>query len=153
MKSEHRHDLQTNDLGKLMVQAEPFVEKYGAKILGGIGALIVLLIVLIIWNSQKTSAQSEAWTRLAAAGSTEDFENVAEDYAGKLKIAKLNIDQNSTKKKRKSTVPFRCSVFFLQINFFFKFCWLFDKIVRLDRRTLHTKFVSIPISRSRGQSN
>jgi hypothetical protein len=82
MKSEHRHDLQTNDLGKLMVQAEPFVEKYGAKILGGIGALIVLLIVLIIWNSQKTSAQSEAWTRLAAAGSTEDFENVAEDYAG-----------------------------------------------------------------------
>lgn len=82
MKSEHRHDLQTNDLGKLMVQAEPFVEKYGAKILGGIGALLVLLIVLIIWNSQKTSAQSEAWTRLAAAGSTEDFENVAEDFAG-----------------------------------------------------------------------
>ena len=82
MKSEHRHDLQTNDLGKLMVQAEPFVEKYGAKILGGIGALLVLLIVLIIWNSRKSSAQSEAWTRLAAAGSTEDFENVAEDFAG-----------------------------------------------------------------------
>lgn len=82
MKSEHRHDLQTNDLGKLMVQAEPFVEKYGMKIVVAIGALFVLLIVLVIWNSQRNSQQSAGWTRLAAAGSTEDFENVAEEYAG-----------------------------------------------------------------------
>ncbi|QDV18343.1 hypothetical protein Pan153_30000 [Gimesia panareensis] len=82
MKSEHRHDLQTNDLGKLMGQAEPFVEKYGMKILAAIGGIFVLLVVLVIWNSKQNSQASEGWTRLAAAGSTEDFENVAEDFAG-----------------------------------------------------------------------
>jgi len=82
MKSEHRHDLQTNDLGKLMVQAEPFVERFGMKILVAIGGLFILLVVLVIWNSQRNAQQSEGWTRLASAGSTEDFENIAEEFAG-----------------------------------------------------------------------
>ena len=82
MKSEHRHELQTNDLGKLMVQAEPFVEKYGVKVLVTIGVVFVLVVIFVAWNSHQTSQQSEGWTRLAAANSTEDFENVAEDFAG-----------------------------------------------------------------------
>tara|TARA_R110002095_G_scaffold132873_2_gene115306 strand:+ start:4724 stop:5686 length:963 start_codon:yes stop_codon:yes gene_type:complete len=82
MKSEHRHDLQTNDLSKLIVQAEPFMEQYGLKALIAVGAAFVLVIGYFAWSTSQTSRDAEAWTRLAACTSTADFENVAEDFAG-----------------------------------------------------------------------
>lgn len=82
MKSEHRHDLQTNDLGKLMVQAEPFVEKYGAKIAVAVGAVIVVVLGYLGWSASRSEQEAEGWTRLAACTSTADFEMVAEEYPG-----------------------------------------------------------------------
>tara|TARA_R110002111_G_scaffold107056_2_gene165447 strand:+ start:9545 stop:10498 length:954 start_codon:yes stop_codon:yes gene_type:complete len=82
MKSEHRHDLQTNDLSKLIVQAEPFMEQYGLKALIAAGAAFVLVIGYFAWSTNQTGRDAEGWTRLAACTSTADFENVAEDFAG-----------------------------------------------------------------------
>lgn len=82
MKSEHRHDLQTNDLSKLLVQAEPFLEKYGRKIAVAVGAVLVISIGYSIWSSIQSSKETEAWTRLAAATATADFENVADEFPG-----------------------------------------------------------------------
>lgn len=82
MKSEHRHDLQTNDLSKLLVQAEPFMEQYGVKILVAAGTAFVLFIGYLVWSSSQTSSEAEGWTRLAACTSTADFENVVEDFSG-----------------------------------------------------------------------
>ncbi|HAH45383.1 MAG TPA: hypothetical protein DCM07_11125, partial [Planctomycetaceae bacterium] len=82
MKSEHRHELQTNDLGKLVHQAEPYVETYGVKALVIAGVLLVLVIGYSFWKTSQTSQEAEAWTRLAAAGSTEDFENVYDEFPG-----------------------------------------------------------------------
>lgn len=82
MKSEHRHELQTNDLGKLMAQAEPFMEKYGMKIAVAVGVALVLVIGYFAWSASATSQNAEGWTRLAACASTADYENVAEDFAG-----------------------------------------------------------------------
>lgn len=82
MKSEHRHDLQTNDLGKLMVQAEPFVEKYGVKAIVAVGVIFVLVLGYFSWSSSRTGQEAEGWTRLAACTSTADFETVAEDFSG-----------------------------------------------------------------------
>ena len=82
MKSEHRHDLQTNDLSKILVQAEPFMEQYGVKILVAAGAAFVLFIGYLVWSSNRTCSEAEGWTRLAACTSTADFENVVEDFPG-----------------------------------------------------------------------
>lgn len=82
MKSEHRHDLQTNDLSKLMVQAEPFVEKYGVKAVVAAGVIFVLVLGYLTWSSNRTGQEAEGWTRLAACTSTADFETVAEDFSG-----------------------------------------------------------------------
>ncbi|WP_278469226.1 tetratricopeptide repeat protein [Gimesia maris] len=82
MKSEHRHELQTNDLGKLVHQAEPYLETYGVKALVIGGVLLVLVIGYSAWKTSQTSQEAEAWTRLAAANSTEDFENVYDEFPG-----------------------------------------------------------------------
>ncbi len=57
MKSEHRHDLKTNDLAKSLLTAQDYVKVYGGRVLLGI-AIIILIIVLIIQRSGR--AQSEA---------------------------------------------------------------------------------------------
>lgn len=82
MKSEHRHDLQTNDLSKLLVHAEPFLEKYGVKTLVTAGIIFVLVIVYLSWSSSQTKRDAEGWTRLAACNSTADFKNVVDEFPG-----------------------------------------------------------------------
>lgn len=57
MKSEHRHDLKTNDLAKSLLTAQDYVKVYGGRVLLGI-AIIILIIVLIVQRSGR--AQSEA---------------------------------------------------------------------------------------------
>ncbi|MCH9655372.1 MAG: tetratricopeptide repeat protein [Planctomycetes bacterium] len=82
MKSEHRHELQTNDLSKLLVHAEPFLEKYGIKTLVAAGILFVVVIGYLTWSSNQEKRDAEGWTRLAASNSTEDFENVVDEFPG-----------------------------------------------------------------------
>lgn len=82
MKSEHRHELQTNDLGKLMAQAEPFLEKNGMKLAVVVGGILVLVIGYFAWSASSTSQNAEGWTRLAACASTADYENVADEFVG-----------------------------------------------------------------------
>lgn len=82
MKSEHRHDLQTNDLSKMLVHAEPFLEKYGVKTLVTAGIIFVLVIVYLSWSSSQANRAAEGWTRLAACNSTADFKAVVEDFPG-----------------------------------------------------------------------
>src|SRR4051812_23641315 len=47
MKSEHRHDLKTNDLAKSLLTAQDYVKVYGGRVLLGI-AIITLIIVLFV---------------------------------------------------------------------------------------------------------
>lgn len=82
MKSEHRHDLQTNDLSKMLVQAEPFLEKYGLKTLVVAGIVFVIVLIYLFWSASLTTKDAEGWTRLAAANSAEDFKTVSEEFAG-----------------------------------------------------------------------
>src|SRR4051794_2625127 len=50
MKSEHRHDLKTNDLAKSLLTAQDYVKVYGGRVLLGI-AIAILIIVLIVQRS------------------------------------------------------------------------------------------------------
>ena len=54
MKSEHRHDLKTNELGRLVTKATPFLERYSNHILIVLGAIIVIGGIAVYWATRKS---------------------------------------------------------------------------------------------------
>ena len=44
MKSEHRHELQTNELGRLAAQLKPWLEQYGRNTLIGVAAVLLTFL-------------------------------------------------------------------------------------------------------------
>ncbi len=82
MKSEHRHELQTNDLSKVLDRTKPFLEAYGASILMALVGGIVLAIGYYVWSNSTHSRREAGWAELAAAQSAEDFDTVVEDFPG-----------------------------------------------------------------------
>lgn len=91
MHSEHRHQLQQNDLGQLTVKAIPWFEKHGMQLLVGVGLLVVVLIGGIAWWSLASGADSEAWSELALAESVEQFGDVADRFPGTLAAGWANL--------------------------------------------------------------
>jgi tetratricopeptide (TPR) repeat protein len=57
MKSEHRHDLKTNDLAKSLLTTQDYVKLYGGRVFLGL-AIVVLIIVLIIQRSSRSQAEA-----------------------------------------------------------------------------------------------
>ena len=83
MKSEHRHQLQTNILadqaGKAIVQAKP----YTAMTLGAIAVVAVVGVGLAIWHNSYQRSNSNAWTDyFFANGRADDLIAVYEDFPG-----------------------------------------------------------------------
>jgi tetratricopeptide (TPR) repeat protein len=57
MKSEHRHDLKSNDLASSLLTFQDYIKVYGGRVFLGI-AIVVLVIVLIIQRSGKSQAEA-----------------------------------------------------------------------------------------------
>ncbi len=82
MKSEHRHELQTNELGKIASEVAPYFERNGSKILSGFIAVVVLGGGLYWWSQTRGSTESAAWTKLLTAQTAEDFAGISEEFPG-----------------------------------------------------------------------
>ncbi|MFN0196131.1 MAG: hypothetical protein ACKVT0_05255 [Planctomycetaceae bacterium] len=82
MKSEHRHELQTNELGRLAGEVAPFFERNGSKLLAGFIAIVVLGGGAYWWMKTRVSAESAAWTKLLTAQTVEDFAGISEEFPG-----------------------------------------------------------------------
>jgi hypothetical protein len=85
MKSEHRHDLKTNELGRLAEQVRPVLDKYGTPIMIGLVVVILTVTGTIWWSNTSSASKSAGWTEMADAlstGSAENFANVADKFAG-----------------------------------------------------------------------
>ena len=83
MKSQHRHDLQTNELGKLLERITPFFEKYATtrNVLILCGAIVAAAAV--IYRVRDSRALDEnAWTNFMSCQSAEDFAKVADKFEG-----------------------------------------------------------------------
>lgn len=100
MKSEHRHELQTNDLSKLFVQAGEFLQKNRQPLLIATITIVVLVAAYAVYSSRVGTDSAESWTRLASAQSAEAFANVADDFEGttagawaRLRESELNLQQ------------------------------------------------------------
>ncbi len=99
MKSEHRHDLKTNDLGKWATEVGDSAGKYVNQIIAGAFGLVLLVAVAFYWSHSSSAAKTAGWNEIAAAKSAEEFANVADKHKGtvvaswaRLKEGELHLD-------------------------------------------------------------
>lgn len=98
MKSEHRHELQRNDLKEMTLRAKPWFEQHGIQALVGLIIALVMIAVGVYWvNLPK--ADAPGWGRLTAAQTVDEFGAVADKYAdslagvwARLRMAELNLE-------------------------------------------------------------
>lgn len=80
MKSEHRHELQANELQKITVQAEDFLSTHSTKVIVGLIAFAVVVCGLTIWTQTRAAANLAAWSEMSKADDTEAYSRVAMDH-------------------------------------------------------------------------
>lgn len=86
MKSQHRHELQTNELGKVADKVVDsmggFFETYGNRLLIGFCVLAVAASAVIYKVRRDHSSEAVAWRDLAKARNAEDFVGISESHPG-----------------------------------------------------------------------
>ncbi|MBI5759352.1 MAG: hypothetical protein HZA46_12610 [Planctomycetales bacterium] len=82
MDSKHRHELQTNDLGKLTDKVGQTLDKNANQILGVVCVASLILAGVIYWVRTTNAQQSAAWTDIASHRTADDLKEVAERYDG-----------------------------------------------------------------------
>ena len=84
MKSEHRHDLNTNELEKLAKVIGKFFEHYGSKVLMGLGATIVVGVGAFFAINYTGKSAESATSQLYKAEAATDYLAIAgnKDYDG-----------------------------------------------------------------------
>ncbi len=81
MKSQHRHELQTNELGKLLGRVTPVVEKFGTTRNLFILCGIIVAVLAIIWRVLGSHSESELmWTQFMRCQNAKDFGNLADTF-------------------------------------------------------------------------
>jgi hypothetical protein len=99
MDSQHRHQLQQNDLGHIALQAKPWLEQHGPKLVAAIVGVLVVVIGASVWLNSQTETRSEAWTKLNAARTVDEYGKVADEFPdslaaawSRLRMAELNLE-------------------------------------------------------------
>lgn len=83
MKSERRHELQSNKLAEILEQNAEKVRPYSRALLGGLILVVAVIAVLLIWRSREQSARETAWSDFFAAvefGERDELSQIAENY-------------------------------------------------------------------------
>jgi hypothetical protein len=70
MKSQHRHELETNVLAKRMANVIEKSRPYGPTILGVLVAIVIFIVVFSYLSSSSAARQREAWSQYFAAVET-----------------------------------------------------------------------------------
>ncbi|HUQ71005.1 MAG TPA: hypothetical protein VM165_15870 [Planctomycetaceae bacterium] len=87
MDSQHRHQLQQNDLGQIALHAKPWLEQHGAKLIAAIVGVVIVVVATSVWLNSQTEARSEAWTKLSTARSVDEYGKVVDEFPGSLAAA------------------------------------------------------------------
>jgi hypothetical protein len=86
MKSEHRHELKTNELERIASDwghaSEQYVQQHTNQLIAAAVVVIAIVIGAIYWRTAAGSYVSQGWRALSDAQSTADFGTVADKYAG-----------------------------------------------------------------------
>lgn len=84
MKSEHRHELAENDLGKILNRWLQKIEPHSNKILLAALALTVVIVAVVYGMKSASVGKSAGFTELAKASTAAEFQNVADDFPDSL---------------------------------------------------------------------
>jgi hypothetical protein len=86
MKSEHRHELKTNELERIASEwghtAERYFHENLALLVVAAVAIVAVAGGIIYWRSSSGVAGQQGWREFASAAKTEDYGNVADKFAG-----------------------------------------------------------------------
>src|SRR5262245_3349537 len=82
MKSQHRHELQVNELGKVAENVLGVFERYGNHIMIGVLVLSLAGALTIYKVRHDRSGEATAWRDLAGARKAEDFADVWKTHPG-----------------------------------------------------------------------
>lgn len=85
MKTERRHELQTNVLASSLAHVTESAQPYGKAVLAGILAIIIALIAWVYISSQGSTRTAEGWNDYFQAVNNHDdqlLQDVAEQYGG-----------------------------------------------------------------------
>lgn len=89
MKSDHRHELQTNDLSARLAKLIEDLKPFSGQIITGIVLFAVVYFGLSIWDAQQSEGERAAWDAFALATDTRDPEQIGlqriasdDQYAG-----------------------------------------------------------------------
>lgn len=80
MKSEHRHELQTNELGKLAEKASAGFDQYYNQILYGMCALLLVTAGWVYWTRTSAATEASAWADVNSCQTPEEFADVAKRH-------------------------------------------------------------------------
>ena len=78
MKSEHRHDLKSNELEKLVRKIRPFFETYWFRILMAACGVAVAAGVTLFFVRSFRESRSAGWTQMSISTTAEQFLQIAE---------------------------------------------------------------------------
>jgi hypothetical protein len=99
MKSEHRHDLQTNELGKFAEKAAIYIDRHGNRLMIGICVAALALSGGIFWWRTESGNKLAAWSDLSTAISTgkpELLHDVWSDHPGTLPAMWAKVHEGET---------------------------------------------------------
>jgi hypothetical protein len=87
MKSEHRHELKTNELERLATEwrrtSEDYVQHHKVQLAGVAVVLLLAVIAYFYWTASSSGVDSQGWRAMAKAGTAAQFGDIADKYAGK----------------------------------------------------------------------
>jgi hypothetical protein len=91
MKSEHRHDLKTNELERIASElghtAEHYVHDNWMLLAAAVVAILIGAGGVVYWRSSSGSAGQQGWREFASASKAADYGNVADKYSGSVAAA------------------------------------------------------------------
>lgn len=100
MKSEHRHELQTNELGKITEKLTGFMEVHGNRLMIGVCVASLVASAIIYWVRTRHNNEAAAWRELASAAASnkpEEFFDVWNAHPGSLTGAWARVHEGETR--------------------------------------------------------
>lgn len=82
MKSEERHELQANELGKLADRSAAALQQHSNRIVTIVCGVIIVAAAIVAWMRYQSSAATAAWTALLSSQTPEAYAETATLFKG-----------------------------------------------------------------------